>query len=294
MKMQKKFRIDYVVLAFMVVLLFCIGIGIYYPVVTYVTPVVAMIASLYLWKFADRMVQKDMSHSKVKTYRSLTMFSIVFIVCFFLIKLYESMNTLTPEQLNATGTARFFLICLSLMVVGNSAPKIPFNRTLGLRLPWTIANEDTWRYAHRIVGNMTIPCLLIMFVAYALNAKDIGMAIGVLLWCFVPAVLSYWYDNREGENIKSKRERILFLFPLTLFLFSLVLYTRLPNDIPMQFSSSGAVNWMMPKQFEIFLIPVIQAALIIYLRSVKKPFFIRITILSLLSITQIVVYLFSM
>lgn len=35
---------------------------------------------------------------------------------------------------------------------GNLAPKLPFSRHTGLRLPWTAADEDTWIVAHRILG----------------------------------------------------------------------------------------------------------------------------------------------
>lgn len=36
-------------------------------------------------------------------------------------------------------------------VAGNIAPKLPFNRYVGFRLPWTVTDEDTWIFTHRLV-----------------------------------------------------------------------------------------------------------------------------------------------
>ena len=52
----------------------------------------------------------------------------------------------------------FGVIALFVILFGNIAPKIPFNRYMGLRLPWTVTDELTWRVAHRLVGALAWPC----------------------------------------------------------------------------------------------------------------------------------------
>ena len=52
----------------------------------------------------------------------------------------------------------FGVIALFVILFGNIAPKIPFNRYMGLRLPWTVTDEPTWRVAHRLVGALAWPC----------------------------------------------------------------------------------------------------------------------------------------
>lgn len=39
-----------------------------------------------------------------------------------------------------------------LMIMGNYMPKCKMNYTVGIRLPWTLANEDVWNKTHRLAG----------------------------------------------------------------------------------------------------------------------------------------------
>ena len=52
--------------------------------------------------------------------------------------------------------------------------------------------------------------------------------------------------------------------PVCLLLVSLLLYPRLPNELPMQFSLSGEVNRTMNKEFAIWCIPVLEAVILLY------------------------------
>ena len=52
--------------------------------------------------------------------------------------------------------------------------------------------------------------------------------------------------------------------PVCLLLVSLLLYSRLPNELPMQFSLSGEVNRTMNKEFAIWCIPVLEAVILLY------------------------------
>ena len=52
--------------------------------------------------------------------------------------------------------------------------------------------------------------------------------------------------------------------PVCLLLVSLLLYQRLPNELPMQFSLSGEVNRTMNKEFSIWCIPVLEAVILLY------------------------------
>jgi uncharacterized membrane protein len=44
------------------------------------------------------------------------------------------------------------LISLILIVAGNYMPKARQNYTIGIRLPWTLANEENWDRTHRMAG----------------------------------------------------------------------------------------------------------------------------------------------
>lgn len=74
---------------------------------------------------------------------------------------------------------------------GFIAPKLPYNRHTGLRLPWTLQDEDTWNAAHRAIGALSLPCALLNLAANLAiaNAEAVSIAI-IALWVAIPSVLS--------------------------------------------------------------------------------------------------------
>ena len=84
------------------------------------------------------------------------------------------------------------LICLFMLFAGNIAPKLPFNRYVGFRLPWTVTDEDTWILSHRLVGYAALP-LAVLYLAGVLSGVGHFPALTggiLLLWLGIPGVLS--------------------------------------------------------------------------------------------------------
>lgn len=81
-----------------------------------------------------------------------------------------------------------------IVFTGIVSPKLPFTRHTGLRLPWTVSDEDTWNVAHRIIGVISIP-LAMLYVACALTLPNFETVtvVTVLLWIAIPGGLSYLY-----------------------------------------------------------------------------------------------------
>lgn len=90
------------------------------------------------------------------------------------------------------------LVMAVLLVLGNLAPKIPFNRYTGLRLPWTIRDEDTWRLAHRVLGYISFP-LAFLYAALLLCGVGIETSTGIVIlsWIAVPSGISYFFYRRK-------------------------------------------------------------------------------------------------
>ena len=63
------------------------------------------------------------------------------------------------------------VVSIILLFLGNLAPKLPRTRHTGLRLPWTVRDDDAWVLATGDVATMS------------------GLVI--LLWIGVPGALSY-------------------------------------------------------------------------------------------------------
>ena len=100
----------------------------------------------------------------------------------------------------------FGVIALFVILFGNIAPKIPFNRYMGLRLPWTVTDEPTWRVAHRLAGALAWPCgLAQLAIAVWLPARLLAehkerawlFLAPTLVWFVVPSVYSLWFFCRR-------------------------------------------------------------------------------------------------
>jgi len=92
------------------------------------------------------------------------------------------------------------LVSLFIMIFGNLSPKIPFNRYLGLRLPWTIRDEDTWKAAHKILGYLAFPVAIGMFASSFFFSIHKVAATCILVWIIVPSIYSliFYYKKIKG------------------------------------------------------------------------------------------------
>lgn len=159
------------------------------------------IVSLFLLNIqATNIVELSEDNPKVKTFRFLNMFNISIIILCFIFAL-----SLPNNQLSITEYNKNLVICLIsvfMMFFGNLSPKIPFNRYLGLRLPWTIRDEETWKIAHKSVGYLSFPIATIMFFAsFFFNGEFVGIT-GILIWIIIPSIYSFifYYKKLKGLN----------------------------------------------------------------------------------------------
>ncbi len=84
-----------------------------------------------------------------------------------------------------------FFGCL-FVVIGNYMPKCRQSYTMGIKLPWTLENEDNWNRTHRFAGRLwTLGGLLTIVTAF-LGDAFIYVFLGlVLLMVIIPTVYSY-------------------------------------------------------------------------------------------------------
>lgn len=66
------------------------------------------------------------------------------------------------------------LVGLLFIFIGNLSPKFKPNYFIGIRTPWTLANEDVWKKTHRLGGKVFVIAgillLLVPFVPAAIQA----------------------------------------------------------------------------------------------------------------------------
>ena len=90
-----------------------------------------------------------------------------------------------------------------MVFIGIVSPKLPYNRHTGLRLPWTVRDEDTWKIAHRILGFISFPMVL-LYIACALTISDfeIVSVVTMLIWISIPGGISYIYFYKKYHSNK--------------------------------------------------------------------------------------------
>ena len=85
------------------------------------------------------------------------------------------------------------IVGLLLTIIGNYAPKARQNYTIGIKLPWTLANEENWNRTHRFAGYLWIVCGILM-VAFALFRvlQPSFMIAFIALAVLLPFGYSFW------------------------------------------------------------------------------------------------------
>lgn len=150
---------------------------------------------------APKIAKLSEDNPKVKTMRTLNRLSIfILIICsiFMVLSPIKTPFSSKTNELILVGLASLFI-----MFFGNLSPKIPFNRYLGLRLPWTIRDENTWKIAHKIVGYLSFPIAIVMFVSSFFFKVEVVATVCVLTWIIIPSMYSllFYYKKIKGINI---------------------------------------------------------------------------------------------
>ena len=91
------------------------------------------------------------------------------------------------------------LIGVIFIVVGNYLPKARQNYTIGIKIPWTLANEENWNRTHRLAGYLwVIGGILMVIAALTGIAKTQWMIAVFFILAIVPFVYSYWLHIKRN------------------------------------------------------------------------------------------------
>lgn len=99
--------------------------------------------------------------------------------------------------LNSTGVKidimTFIQVSMSLlfMVMGNAMGRVKYNYFIGIRTPWTLANEDVWRKTHRISGPLWVAGGILNLVLFLLGAEAISFFAIIIVISIIPVIYSY-------------------------------------------------------------------------------------------------------
>lgn len=88
---------------------------------------------------------------------------------------------------------------LIFIVIGNYLPKARQNYTIGIKIPWTLANEENWNRTHRLGGYLWMLGGLLLIIISLTKVISAGWIIAIaLIMVLVPSVYSYWLHAKKG------------------------------------------------------------------------------------------------
>ncbi len=76
------------------------------------------------------------------------------------------------------------------VVVGNYMPKCKQNYTIGIKVPWTLTDEENWNKTHRFAGIVWVAGGIIVMLTALARSVYVMLAI-LLTMAFIPMVYSY-------------------------------------------------------------------------------------------------------
>lgn len=152
----------------------------------------ATISTIYLLTLKNDIILEE---SKKVSSGSISVLCIGVIGLLFIIIGYIALKELHIIVLSDLQEARFaeILTLFFVALFGICARNLPYNKYVGLRLPWIVSNPQIWRYAHELLFELTFPIILFcitFLMIFSDKAKSI-MIWSVLLYIGVPAFFSY-------------------------------------------------------------------------------------------------------
>ena len=85
------------------------------------------------------------------------------------------------------------LVGVVFIVIGNYLPKCKQSYTMGIKLPWTLNDEENWNRTHRLGGKLWVACGVVIILSMFLpNKFMVAIFLSVIaVAVLVPTVYSY-------------------------------------------------------------------------------------------------------
>ena len=111
-------------------------------------------------------------------------------------------TTIYPVNLGYELDIAFFselLLGLMFIMIGNYLPKARQNYTIGIRIPWTLANEENWNRTHRLAGYLWMICGILMILISLTRFVPAEWLVGIfLIMVLVPCIYSFWLHAEKA------------------------------------------------------------------------------------------------
>lgn len=135
--------------------------------------------------------------SKTGSFKIVTLFNIVLIILVAVFAILIKTEVISVSDKNEELFAAA-IVSVVIIISGIISPRLPYNRHVGLRLPWTVQNEGAWNIAHRVLGIISIPLgLIYMSLTFLVGNMERLTLIVMIIWIGAPGLISFVYAYRK-------------------------------------------------------------------------------------------------
>lgn len=150
-----------------------------------------------LIKFLPQIDPKQKAKYSADTFQKMSLGLVLFLSAINLAILFATVNgSFNIEKL------LFPLMGLFFAFLGNLMNSIKPNYFAGIRTPWTLESEDTWRATHRLAAKLWfwggVALTLLTLVIKGEQASQVFIS-GVVILALVPAVYSFIYFKKKHQ-----------------------------------------------------------------------------------------------
>lgn len=103
------------------------------------------------------------------------------------------------------------LLGLIFVIMGNYMPKCKPNFTIGVRVPWTLRNEENWNKTHRFTGKLWVCGGIFSLATLLVDNEKFSFVFfaAIILLALIPAVYSYIYYRKQLKlGTASKEDKV--------------------------------------------------------------------------------------
>jgi uncharacterized membrane protein len=100
------------------------------------------------------------------------------------------------------------------MLIGNYLPKCTRNKTVGIKIKWTLLNEENWNATHRFCGKLWffVGCVLILYAFLPEKAALVFSFATMLFLVLTSFLFSYFYYRKQLKNGSWKEDEADFTY----------------------------------------------------------------------------------
>lgn len=120
------------------------------------------------------------------TYQLFKYIIIIFLFCFHIITLLNAIGV-KVDILTFTQVAMSLLFIL----MGNVMGRVKHNYFIGIRTPWTLANEEVWKKTHRLAAPLWVTGGILNLILFLLDRGAYSFIIIIIIISVIPIIYSY-------------------------------------------------------------------------------------------------------